>query len=197
MISFDFEKYVTETHRINERGPVMEQIRQERSLSQLRRDGEFRSMVQARNQQEGRNDMMTSVRQGNIGELRQSIRGNMMKSMRLNETTECTICQMDFVAPCQITTLKCFANHFFHKECLEAWTKSLETRRLPINCPNCRAAYDPHNLENREYKGVADPVAEAKMDKINEVEEAFGLPSPSVRPGTTGEPQVHRPEASG
>ena len=81
------------------------------------------------------------MRQGNIGDVRQELRSNLMKSMRLQEIGECTICQEDFIAPCSIVVLGCNKNHFYHDDCLEEWTKSLEARNLSLSCPICRTVY--------------------------------------------------------
>lgn len=42
-----------------------------------------------------------------------------MKSMRIEENTECGTCMEAFIPPIKISVLDCNQNHFFHIECIQ------------------------------------------------------------------------------
>jgi hypothetical protein len=105
-----------------------------------------------------------------------------MQSMRLSENTECIICQVGFVVPCQIQVLGCNPKHFFHKDCVNQWIDFNKSSARTPTCPMCRIDIDVSKITTKDYKGITQevkpPMTEA--EKVNDALEMFDMEVPVV-----------------
>ena len=122
-----------------------------------------------------KDDLMTSMRKGKLGDARDGLRNNFIKSFRMKEQEDCAICMEEFVKPCKISVLKCSEKHFFHDYCIQEMIKYRKDKGGSAKCPMCRKEIDEDGIETRPYGGLE--VSEVELDKINVTEK----PSESVK----------------
>lgn len=67
---------------------------------------------------------------------------NLLKSIRLKDDICCSICLVDLVAPCKVSTFGCNSQHNFHVNCAHQWISHSKSKNMTPCCPLCRVPID-------------------------------------------------------
>ena len=103
--------------------------------------------------------------------------------MRLNEISECAICQVEFEAPCVLSVLGCNQHHMFHVECLDGWVKHNQDKGSIATCPMCRKEIITEIITKMDYKGLTklenEEIEMKDTHPDDEAHDMFGVDRPT------------------
>jgi len=167
VISYDYEEYITTTLKLNERGTYKDQLEHQKQITELRSDTDFQLM--RKNSGITSQSMRQSFRHGGQGALRQSIRFNVVRSLRMKTNMNCTICADEFTDGAFISTLECNKEHFFHKVCLAGWISKKQALKETPSCPMCRVDIDNEKTVHGKYQITGAPMLKMDDDNISDM----------------------------